>query len=35
MHRSNTETILQGLIDRLVETGRCYGIEINVEKLRQ
>jgi hypothetical protein len=34
MYGSNTETILQGLIDRLMETGRCYGIEINVEKLR-
>jgi hypothetical protein len=23
--------VLQGMIDRLIEIGRCYGIEINVE----
>jgi hypothetical protein len=26
------EAVLQGKIDRLMEVGRCYGIEINVEK---
>jgi hypothetical protein len=26
------ETVLQGMIDRLIEIGRCYGIEMNVEK---
>jgi hypothetical protein len=28
------ETALQGMIDSLTETGRCYGVEMNVEKLR-
>jgi hypothetical protein len=28
------ETVLQGMVDRLIEIGRCYGIEMNVEKLR-
>ena len=28
------ETVLQGMIDKLVETGRYYGMEINVEKDR-
>ena len=26
------ETVLQGMIDKLTEIGRCYGIEMNVEK---
>ena len=26
------ETVLQGMIDKLIETGRHYGTEINVEK---
>ena len=26
------ETVLQGKIDHLIEIGRCYGMEINVEK---
>jgi hypothetical protein len=26
------ETILQSMIDKLIEVGRGYGIEINVEK---
>ena len=26
------ETVLQGMIDNLIETGRCYGMEMNVEK---
>ena len=30
------ETVLQGMIDRLTETERCYGMEMNVggKKLR-
>ena len=26
------ETVLQGIIERLIEIGRCYGMEMNVEK---
>jgi len=26
------ETVLQGMINKLIETGRYYGMEINVEK---
>ena len=26
------ETVLQGIIDKLTETGRYYGMEMNVEK---
>jgi hypothetical protein len=26
------EKVLQDMIDKLIEIGRCYGIEINVEK---
>ena len=26
------EKVLQGMIDKLIEIGRCYGMEINVEK---
>ena len=26
------ETVLQGMIDKLMETGRYYGMEMNVEK---
>ena len=26
------ETVLQGMIDKLTEIGRCYGMEIYVEK---
>jgi hypothetical protein len=29
------ETILQSMIDKLIEVGRRYGMEINVKKLRQ
>ena len=29
------ETVLQGMIDRLIGTVRCYGVKINVENLRQ
>jgi hypothetical protein len=28
------ETVLQGMIDRLIEIGKCYGMEINVEKIK-
>ena len=28
------ETVLQGMIDNLIEIGRCYGMEINVEKTK-
>jgi hypothetical protein len=28
------KTMLQGMIDRLIEIGRRYGTEMNVEKLR-
>ena len=26
--------VLQGMIDNLIETGRCYGLEMNVEKTK-
>jgi len=26
------EKVLQDMIDKLIETGRCYGMEMNVEK---
>jgi len=26
--------VLQGMIDKLIETGRCYGMEMNVEKTK-
>jgi serine kinase of HPr protein (carbohydrate metabolism regulator) len=28
------ETILQSMIDKLIEVGRGYGMEINVEKIK-
>jgi len=28
------ETVLRGMIDKETEIGRCFGIEINVQKLR-
>ena len=28
------ETVLQGMIDKLIEIGRCYGMETNVEKTK-
>jgi hypothetical protein len=28
------ETVLRGVIDRLIEFGRRYAMEMNVEKLR-
>jgi hypothetical protein len=29
------ETVLHGMIDKLTEVGRYFGMEINVKKLRQ
>lgn len=26
------EKVLQGIIDRLIEAGRCHGVEMNVDK---
>jgi hypothetical protein len=26
------ENVLQGMVDRLIEIGRCYGMDMNVEK---
>ena len=28
------ETVLQGMIDKVTEIGRCYGMEMNVEKTK-
>jgi len=28
------ETVLQGIIDRLIEVGRCYGMEMNAGKTK-
>jgi len=28
------ENVLQDMIDKLIEIGRCYGMEINVEKTK-
>ena len=28
------ETVLHGMIDKLIEIGRCYGMEMNVEKTK-
>ena len=28
------ETVLQGMIDKLIKIGRCYGMEMNVEKTK-
>jgi len=28
------EKVLQDMIDKLIETGRCYGMEMNVEKTK-
>jgi hypothetical protein len=28
------EKVLQDMIDKLIENGRCYGMEMNVEKIR-
>jgi hypothetical protein len=29
------EKVLQDMIDKLIEIGRCYGMEINVKKQKQ
>ena len=29
------ETVLQGMIDKLIEIGRCYGMEMNVKKKQE
>ena len=29
---SKEETVLQSMIHKLIEIGRCYGMEMNVEK---
>jgi len=29
---ANEEKVLQDMIDKLIEIGRCYGMEMNVEK---
>ena len=31
---SKEETVLQSMIDKLIEVGRCYGMEMNVEKTK-
>jgi len=31
---AKAETVLQGMIDKLIEIGRCYGAEMNVEKTK-
>ena len=28
------ETVLQGMIDKLIETGSCYGMDMNVQKTK-
>jgi hypothetical protein len=28
------ETVLQGMIDKLIAIGRCYGMKMNVEKTK-
>jgi hypothetical protein len=28
------EAVLQGMIDRLIDTGRCCGMEVNVKKTK-
>ena len=28
------ETVLQGMIDKLIDIGSCYGMEMNVEKTK-
>jgi hypothetical protein len=31
---SNEEKVLHDMIDKLIEIGRCYGMEMNVEKAK-
>ena len=33
-HYCTEETVLQGMIDKLIENGSCYGMEMNVEKTK-
>ena len=33
-YHSKEETVLQGMIDKLTEIGRCHGMEMNVEKAK-
>jgi len=28
------ETVLQGMIDKIIDIGSCYGMEMNVEKTK-
>ena len=28
------QTVLQGMIDKLIDIGRCYGMKLNVEKTK-
>jgi len=28
------ETVLQGVIDKLIEIGRCYGMKMNIKKTK-
>jgi len=32
--KTKEETVLQGMIDKLIEIERCYGMEMNVEKTK-
>ena len=32
--KAKEEKVLQGMIDKLIEVGGCYGMEINVEKAK-
>jgi hypothetical protein len=34
MLMAKEETVIHGMIDKLIETGRYYGMEINVEKTK-
>jgi len=31
---ANEEKVLQDMIDKIIEIGRCYGMEMNVEKAK-
>jgi len=32
--KAKEEKVLQDMIDKLIETGRCYGMEMNVERTK-
>jgi len=34
MLMAKEDTVLQGMIDKLIKIGRCYGMEMNVEKTK-